>query len=183
MANFKDFERALSSQLRNALNRTLTKAKKQQIDLSLKYINVGKRYFEFSTSRSNATLDYLRIELRTRNVNIGLNRFKKDKPTRTGTIIQIGNKAVFFEGFGLNSNSTTGGRIIISSKNKPPLDWDTSEHSLKSSYKTKHGRKFTISRPAFIIHRLPESLPEYTLKSLDKLLRYSQDIFSQELEK
>lgn len=44
MANFKDFERALSSQLRNALNRTLTKVSKEQRALLTAKLNVKKRY-------------------------------------------------------------------------------------------------------------------------------------------
>lgn len=179
----KDELEKLKRNVRNALNRTLTKVKREQSRLIVKYVAVKKGSINFFTSQKRALPSDMSIKLFTGQKQISP-LMLPHKITTGGTFIKINNqKSVFVAGFGLQRNIETGGRFLISSRSNITDDFKLSSHDLRSSYKTNAGIKFTQKRKSYIVKGLPKNLAEIALDDINKLLDYAEDIFAEELER
>ncbi|QCD44475.1 hypothetical protein [Campylobacter mucosalis] len=162
MASFKDFERALSSQLRNALNRTLTKISKEQKALLRAKLNVKSKYLHNRRLKPyRATQNDLIIKITATHKKItpimledGY-RPKTDyarpgkKPNQLGFYVRGVVRGV------LNKGNTHGFNAVLNTKGK---------------------------RPFYYLDGL-KRLNDEALSLIDELKEKAQDIFIQELER
>ena len=164
--NDKELDR-LRKDVQNALNRTLTKVKKEQSNFITNHIALAKKKINFFTTPKRARPDDMSISLFTVRKYITPAMLPR-KVSNTGVTVTV---------------SKQKSEFLISSKNSSAGIFGVSRHSLRSSYTTSGERRLSRPRDAFIAKRLNDDLSEFALKDVDALLEKAQEIFNQELEK
>lgn len=166
MANFKDFERAVSSQIRNALNRTLTKISKEQRALLTAKLNVKNKYLhkrrltpyratqndliiKITATHKKITPIMLENSHRPKGNDYGRPGKKTKDKKQLGFYVRGGRRGV------LNKGNTHGFNAVLNTKGK---------------------------RPFYYLDGL-KRLDDEALAFIDELQAKAQYIFTQELEK
>lgn len=180
--NDKELDR-LRKDVQNALNRTLTKVKKEQSNFITNHIALAKKKINFFTTPKRARPDDMSISLFTVRKYITPAMLPR-KVSRSGVAVTISKqKSIFLSGFAQQTPRRGAGKFLISSKNSSAGIFGVSRHSLRSSYTASGERRLSRPRDAFIVKRLNDDLSEFALKDVDALLEKAQEIFNQELEK
>ena len=180
--NDKELDR-LRKDVQNALNRTLTKVKKEQSNFIINHLALTKKRINFFTTPKRARPDDMSIRLFTVKKYITPAMLPR-KVADSGVSVTISkHKSVFLRGFAQQTPRRGDGKILISSKNLNAGAFSVSRHLLKSSYLTSGERRLSRPREAFIAKRLKDDLSKFALKDADALLEKAQEIFNQELSK
>lgn len=180
--NDKELDR-LRKDVQNALNRTLTKVKKEQSNFIINHLALTKKRINFFTTPKRARPDDMSISLFTVRKYITPAMLPRKVSNAGITVTVSKQKSVFLSGFAQQTSRRGAGKFLISSKNLNAGAFSVSRHFLRSSYTTSGERRLSQPREAFIAKRLKDDLSEFALKDAGALLEKAQEIFNQELEK
>ncbi|QKG29171.1 hypothetical protein [Campylobacter sp. RM16187] len=180
--NDKELDR-LRKNVQNAMNRTLTKVKREQSSSIISRLALTKKKINFLTTHKRASPNDMNIKIFTFRKQITPTMLPR-KATSSGVVVSLNKqKSITLAGFAEQKPRDGGGKFLITSKTPKNSDFSISRHLLKSSYKTSHGTILSKPREAFIAKKLDDDLAEYALKDINKLLAVANDIFTEELNK
>lgn len=179
----KDELEKLKRNVRNALNRTLTKVKREQSHLMLDKLSLTNKKIAFYTAQKRANATDMTIKLFTIKKHITPTMLPH-KESKNGIEVTI-NKSnkVVITGFGIQKPRRGNGKFLVSSKKNIADGFIVSAGKMPSSYKTKNGIKLSSARDYFTPKRLKDDLADIALGESQKLLKRAEDIFAKELER
>jgi hypothetical protein len=164
----------LQKDIVNAMNRTLSKIKKEQTNLILQDISVRKEKIQNTRSSKyiKAYFNNMSIYIKTYDNNITPTMLPHGKTTRFGVVISINSRTQKLLRGGFVKPRTRKGGIIISSK------------SIKSDIFGVYSGNFKESkRSYFVSTKMKPSLYDFAAKNIDTLLKKAEQIFTEELKK
>ncbi len=164
----------LQKDIVNAMNRTLSKIKKEQTNLILQDISVRKEKIQNTRSSKyiKASFNNMSINIKTYDNNITPTMLPHGKTTRFGVVISINSRTQKLLRGGFVKPRTRKGGIIISSK------------SIKSDIFGVYSGNFKESkRSYFVSTKMKPSLYDFAAKNIDTLLKKAEQIFTEELKK
>lgn len=171
----------------NAMNRTLTRAKKEQHSHLCKRLNIDKKLLSKRLKPYRARLNDLRIKIKTFNEKISVKDLKYESGSDgSARIMPRHGIVITLKHYKIQKNKTNKKEFFISHKPyKIPgfITKTASEEGIVSSYKTKNGIKESAPRPYTTITHMNAAIVDFTQKDIDVILNKAQEIFNQELSK
>ncbi|MFC2492422.1 MAG: hypothetical protein ACFNUJ_07105 [Campylobacter curvus] len=157
----------------NAMNRTLTKVKREQTKLIVQDIAIKNKTIEskFSSHYVRAKKNDMNIKILTAPRNITPTMLPR-KQARHGVVVTLNSNKKTFLRAGEVKPRTRDGKMVISSKQI--------KNDVFGSYS---GILSDTGRGYFTLKGLKNKLDDYALKHTDQILEKAEQIFIKELEK
>ncbi|AQW81295.1 hypothetical protein CPIN17260_1001 [Campylobacter pinnipediorum subsp. pinnipediorum] len=182
--NNDDILKQAKREVRNAMNRTLTRAKQEQINMLFNKTLFKKQLIRKHTKTKRAEQDDLDIKIFTYHKRMSIASLPKEEKINGVEITISRINKVVASGFALQKPRSRDSKFLISSKaNKIDGFIVSTSNKIPSSYKTKEGIKFTQPRNYNAPKKLKKGLVALAIDETNKLLKRANEIFEEELRK